>query len=503
MNFGKFLVVSFVLSVACMSQSIPSGVVGGVAVTPPTNPTGKVSRVLNVNNGYAKGVANYGVNQIQIGGRNPRTITPHRPVIDYSLLGFRVALRNKQKLPGTAGGLYASGVLTNTVNSTVSHTNSVSHQAGGGQAGGGQAGGGQAGGGQAGGFGFNRPGFGFNRPGFGGFNQQGMGQFGMRSGNNFGVINNNNTVNSLGYNNQSNGGQANSSQGYKPVPKQRVATGTVILHPKDKHENIRIFLNEQAQNILSMHQLMGFNVPPGFYWEITLYDSRDAYITGTGSQTSLGVTEPNKGQLVPHPTNEDKGSFMNPDYPCQISAFMPEDTTSLMKTLVHEMSHAVLFAGFGEGPDFFYEGLADWFALQKGFTNPKAQQDFKEDLSRGLVAFEKFDADDMDLFLGSFYYDGWTMLSKKYEADGLQNAYCYTLACALNDMLIKNDQARERYLKAIREANLRTKWSGERSREISRQLNIAWGNGGLMLMKKGWITWAKRMIGGQVVPKVE
>ena len=79
MNFGKFLVVSFVLSVACMSQSIPSGVVGGVAVTPPTNPTGKVSRVLNVNNGYAKGVANYGQSVLMsYVGQRIITDTQHR-----------------------------------------------------------------------------------------------------------------------------------------------------------------------------------------------------------------------------------------------------------------------------------------------------------------------------------------------------------------------------------------------------------------------------------------
>ena len=83
-----------------------------------------------------------------------------------------------------------------------------------------------------------------------------------------------------------------------------------------------------------------------------------------------------------------------------------------------------------------------------------------------FVAFKKFDADDRDIFLGSFYYDGWEMLSKKYEADGLQVAFCYSLACVLNDLLIKNDQARERYLKARRNAELSSKWSGERSREI-------------------------------------
>ena len=63
------------------------------------NSTGGNSTVgggLLLNNGYSKGVANYGVNQISIGGRNTRTITLRIMVHDFNLKGARILLRSKR-----------------------------------------------------------------------------------------------------------------------------------------------------------------------------------------------------------------------------------------------------------------------------------------------------------------------------------------------------------------------------------------------------------------------
>ena len=57
--------------------------------------TNTVRRV-RPNNGYARGVANYGVNTITIGGRNTRTITPRIMVQDFSKRGARILLRSKR-----------------------------------------------------------------------------------------------------------------------------------------------------------------------------------------------------------------------------------------------------------------------------------------------------------------------------------------------------------------------------------------------------------------------
>ena len=58
------------------------------------------------NNGYAKGVANYGVNQITVGGR---TITPRFMVHDFSLRGARVLLRGYRIVALGGGGMSGMG----------------------------------------------------------------------------------------------------------------------------------------------------------------------------------------------------------------------------------------------------------------------------------------------------------------------------------------------------------------------------------------------------------
>ena len=66
---------------------------------PGGNSTGGNSTVgggLLLNNGYSKGVANYGVNTINTGGRNPRTITLLIMVQDFNLKGARILLRSKR-----------------------------------------------------------------------------------------------------------------------------------------------------------------------------------------------------------------------------------------------------------------------------------------------------------------------------------------------------------------------------------------------------------------------
>ena len=57
--------------------------------------TNTVRRV-QPNNGYTKGMANYGVNTITIGGRNTRTITARIMVQDFSKRGARILLRSKR-----------------------------------------------------------------------------------------------------------------------------------------------------------------------------------------------------------------------------------------------------------------------------------------------------------------------------------------------------------------------------------------------------------------------
>ena len=73
--------------------------VDGGAGIPGGNSTGGNSAVGGgplLNNGYSKGVVNYGVNQISIGGRNPRTITLLIMVQDFNLKGARLLLRSKR-----------------------------------------------------------------------------------------------------------------------------------------------------------------------------------------------------------------------------------------------------------------------------------------------------------------------------------------------------------------------------------------------------------------------
>ncbi len=72
-------------------------------------------RRIPLNNGYAKGVANYGVNQIQFGGRNPRTITPRITIQDFSKRGARILLRGYRIVVlsgGNTGGGNTGGGTT-------------------------------------------------------------------------------------------------------------------------------------------------------------------------------------------------------------------------------------------------------------------------------------------------------------------------------------------------------------------------------------------------------
>ena len=70
--------------------------------------TNTVRRV-RPNNGYARGVANYGVNTITIGGRNTRTITPRIMVQNFSLRGQRIMLRGGLIIPLSGGGTGGGG----------------------------------------------------------------------------------------------------------------------------------------------------------------------------------------------------------------------------------------------------------------------------------------------------------------------------------------------------------------------------------------------------------
>ena len=71
-----------------------------------TNSVGVATRLPN--NGYAKGVANYGANQITVGNRS---ITPRFMVHDFSLRGARVLLRGYRivALSGGGGGTGGGG----------------------------------------------------------------------------------------------------------------------------------------------------------------------------------------------------------------------------------------------------------------------------------------------------------------------------------------------------------------------------------------------------------
>ena len=57
--------------------------------------TNSVRRV-KPNNGYTKGVANYGVNTLTIGGQSQRTITPKIMVQDFTKRGMRILLRSRR-----------------------------------------------------------------------------------------------------------------------------------------------------------------------------------------------------------------------------------------------------------------------------------------------------------------------------------------------------------------------------------------------------------------------
>ena len=54
------------------------------------------ARKVTPNNGYKKGVANYGVNTITIGGQSQRTIQPKIMVQDFTKKGMRILLRSKR-----------------------------------------------------------------------------------------------------------------------------------------------------------------------------------------------------------------------------------------------------------------------------------------------------------------------------------------------------------------------------------------------------------------------
>ena len=75
------------------------------------SPAGMGYALPPANNGYAKGVPSYGVNQIQLGGRNPRQISPRLMVQNFSLKGKRIMLRSGQLtvLSGSAGGIQQGG----------------------------------------------------------------------------------------------------------------------------------------------------------------------------------------------------------------------------------------------------------------------------------------------------------------------------------------------------------------------------------------------------------